>query len=108
VADVASLLAPAVLRYWLYGSLRVPLQVPITRGPIADDDVRTRIVRTLVAESAAGGAISATVRDGLTLFEDLAFRPTQVRKFRRGQPPPRDDLAVVRRDAVQPFTPAWT
>jgi|GEM_PF-2079477 len=77
-------------------------------APIADDDVRTRIVRTLVAESAAGGAISATVRDGLTLFEDLAFRPTQVRKFRRGQPPPRDDLAVVRRDAVQPFTPAWT
>ncbi|UXA15854.1 hypothetical protein KXD97_32450 (plasmid) [Mycobacterium sp. SMC-8] len=77
-------------------------------APIADGDVRTRIVRALVAESVAGVEISTTIRDGLTLFEDLAVRPTQVRKFRGGQPPPRDDLAAVRGEAARPFKRPWT
>jgi hypothetical protein len=72
-------------------------------------DVRTRLVRTLIAESAAGTSIRATLRNDLVSFEDLAFRPTEVRKYSSGRI--HADLPADLTDPRDPPGPslgAWT
>lgn len=73
---------------------------------VDDTDVRSRLVRTLVAESVAGRAISATLGDGLVLFDELAFRPKLVQKYRSGHPC--DDPPPSLADPLQPSLGAWT